>query len=520
MIATAIASAGAATSVGIGLVPVAQIAPLGSKIDAYAVYDAQNTCDPVAKPGVVAVKDLLNDNFGKHSWGIDRACDVGGTSEHKEGRALDYMLDAADPKQRQTAQSILDWLLATDEQGNAHANARRLGVMYIIWDRQMWKAFSPKLGWQPRPCDGSPGDCHTNHIHISFSRQGALKQTSWWTSASPAPTVSTAPAPPTEVTAVLAPDGSPWVFGRAADGTLHQWYEANNGWLERSLGGSLAGDAVAVRTPDGNPWVFGRATDGTLRHWSYLNGTWPQRNLGGSLAGDPAVAVSPDGSPWVFGRAADNTLHHWTFAAGHWIERTLGGSVTGEVTATLAKDGTPWVFGRTTQGALHQWYLVDGTWSDRDLGGPAGGDVTAVVAPDGSPWLFGRGDDDTLAQWYFAGSAMSARSLGASLTGPVTVAVARNGTPWVFGRAKDGTLQWWYYVNGTWFDHNLGGVVEGDVAAVVAADGSPWVFARAKDGALQRWYYTDRWVATPAAAPTVQSGQTASASAPPAPAAR
>src|SRR5688572_26278508 len=103
LLGMAIAGAGAATSVGLGLVPVAQAAPLGEDIDAYAAYEAQSTCDPIAKPGVVAVKDLLNERFGKHSWGIDRSCDQGGTSEHKEGRALDYMLDVNNPKQRQTA---------------------------------------------------------------------------------------------------------------------------------------------------------------------------------------------------------------------------------------------------------------------------------------------------------------------------------------------------------------------------------------------------------------------------------
>ena len=36
-------------------------------------------------------------------------------------------------------------------------------------------------------------------------------------------------------------NGSPMVFGRATDSTLHQWYYFSNIWYDRSLGGSLQG---------------------------------------------------------------------------------------------------------------------------------------------------------------------------------------------------------------------------------------------------------------------------------------
>jgi hypothetical protein len=150
----------------------------GPTIDAYATYDPQRTCDPTAKPGVLDVRDLFNHTYGTHSSGIARPCGSG-TSEHYEGRALDYSLNVDNAADRAVADDILTWLLATDEYGNTHAMARRLGIMYIIWNRQIWGAYRPQ--WRPYSCDGTPSGCHTNHIHLSFSWAGARRQTTWWT---------------------------------------------------------------------------------------------------------------------------------------------------------------------------------------------------------------------------------------------------------------------------------------------------------------------------------------------------
>jgi len=154
--------------------------PFGPAIDAYARYEPQTTCDPTDKPGPMDVRDLLNQTYGGHAAGISRPCG-GDVSEHYDGRALDYMLDANVAADRAVADDFLTWLLATDQYGNPHAMARRLGVMYVIWNKQIWGSYRPNDGWLARPCDGTPSDCHTNHIHLSFSRAGALRQTSWWT---------------------------------------------------------------------------------------------------------------------------------------------------------------------------------------------------------------------------------------------------------------------------------------------------------------------------------------------------
>ncbi|WP_229694363.1 hypothetical protein, partial [Lentzea pudingi] len=149
----------------------------GPGIDPYAAYQGQNTCDPTAKPGVVEFRDLLNQTYGAHTTGISRACDIGGASEHKEGRALDYHFNVNNGEDRAEADDVLGWLLATDRYGNQHAMARRLGIQYIIWNRQWFRLYRASEGWRPY----SGASPHTDHIHFSFSWAGARKQTSWWT---------------------------------------------------------------------------------------------------------------------------------------------------------------------------------------------------------------------------------------------------------------------------------------------------------------------------------------------------
>nr|WP_240895649.1 hypothetical protein [Kineococcus siccus] len=87
------------------------------------------------------------------------------------------MLDAADPAQKARAEEFLGWLLAPDAAGGPAANARRLGVAYLIFDARVWKAYRPDAGWQPYT---GPDD-HRDHIHVSLSHAGAARETSWWT---------------------------------------------------------------------------------------------------------------------------------------------------------------------------------------------------------------------------------------------------------------------------------------------------------------------------------------------------
>lgn len=152
---------------------------LPSALDIAEPYVGQSTCDPTAKPGVVAFGELLTKYYAsvvKTSYGISRNCNSGVT-EHSEGRALDWMISAGNPTQKAVADSVAQWLTAPDAQGRPGAMARRFGIMYIIWNRKMWRAYDPARGWAPYT--GSVP--HTDHIHFSFSWDGAYQRTSWWT---------------------------------------------------------------------------------------------------------------------------------------------------------------------------------------------------------------------------------------------------------------------------------------------------------------------------------------------------
>jgi hypothetical protein len=144
-------------------------------IDAYATYQGGTTCSPTAKPGVVDVRNLILQTYGRLTWSIARPCS-GSVNEHKEGRALDIGFDARTTKGYNQGNDFLHWLLFPDQYGNPNAMARRLGVMYVIWNHRMWRAYNPR-GW--RLYTGS--NPHVDHVHISFSWNGAMRRTSWWT---------------------------------------------------------------------------------------------------------------------------------------------------------------------------------------------------------------------------------------------------------------------------------------------------------------------------------------------------
>ena len=167
----------------------------GGAIEAFAPYQGQTACDPVARPGVTLFRDLVLAAYpDTGDSGIVRACTVGGTSEHKEGRAWDWRVNTANPDDVLAVDDLMTWLLATDEHGNAAAMARRLGVMYVIWDSRIWKSYQAAKGWQPY----SGYSPHTDHVHVSFSWAGALAKTSYWTGTVAPVMGSPIPPPPAE----------------------------------------------------------------------------------------------------------------------------------------------------------------------------------------------------------------------------------------------------------------------------------------------------------------------------------
>ncbi len=176
------------------------VLPADSGIEPYAPYQAQNACDPVARAGVLRFRDLVLAAYpGTGDSGIVRSCSVGAASEHKEGRAWDWRVSASNPDDVLRVEDLLSWLQAPDELGRDGAMARRLGVMYVIWDSHIWKSYQASRGWQPY----SGSSPHTDHVHFSFGWAGALAQTSYW-SGRVSPVLQRPVPPPTASTSDTA----------------------------------------------------------------------------------------------------------------------------------------------------------------------------------------------------------------------------------------------------------------------------------------------------------------------------
>ncbi len=228
-------------------------------VDPYAAYEPQAVCDPTPKPGVVAFASLLLEAYPLSGWsGISRDCDVRGRSEHKEGRAFDWAVSASNPEQAAAAEDALATLLAPDEDGTPHALFRRFGLMYIIWNRQIFSAAAPEAGWRPYACDpgASYDSCHVAHVHFSFSTAGAEQRTSWWTMA-PEEEPADTPAPVERIVGATRAELAIEIAGRAfpTRGSAEQVYVADAGdphtaMLAAVLAGSSHGAVLLTRGGD------------------------------------------------------------------------------------------------------------------------------------------------------------------------------------------------------------------------------------------------------------------------------
>ncbi len=223
---------------------------LPNALDVAPPYQKGTRCLTSPQPGPVAFAKLLNETYGKHVYGILRTC----AAEHGEGRALDWMLNASDPASLALGNALTRWLAAPDSQGRQGAMARRFGINYIIWNRQMWRAYDPSRGWAPY-YGVSP---HTDHIHISFTWDGAYSRNSWWTGTAvtdylTGPLNSPPPPPP-----VMTASGYPWLKQGATGADV-----------------ALAQKVIGA-TADGQ---FGPLTAGALATWQNRYGVTATKEL-------------------------------------------------------------------------------------------------------------------------------------------------------------------------------------------------------------------------------------------------
>jgi peptidoglycan hydrolase-like protein with peptidoglycan-binding domain len=142
---------------------------LPSGVDPVSPYLPQVSCSPRDMAGVLELRDLVLATYGVgRSGGIAHGC-TEGLSEHSEGRAWDWMVDVDDKQERAAAADFLSWVTRDDGR-----NARRLGIMYVIYDEKIWGVYNTKGGWRP-------SRDHRDHVHVSFSWNGARGNVSFWT---------------------------------------------------------------------------------------------------------------------------------------------------------------------------------------------------------------------------------------------------------------------------------------------------------------------------------------------------
>ncbi len=161
---------------------------LPSAVEGLSPYVPATACEAVTRPGALKLAQLLKTTYGA-TYGLSRSC--GGvsspSSEHYDGRAIDSFFNVRNTAERAEATALISWLLATDKAGNRYANARRLGIMYIIWNNKMWSSYRSSEGWRAySTCAATPSTsydtaCHRNHVHLSLSWEGAMGRTSYWT---------------------------------------------------------------------------------------------------------------------------------------------------------------------------------------------------------------------------------------------------------------------------------------------------------------------------------------------------
>lgn len=141
---------------------------LPEAVDVQPPWQANVLCDPVDRPGVEAFGALLA-HYDRPVFSTFRSC-IDQKSEHYEGRALDWPLNAFDPADRRIGDAFVTWL--TDNDGEM---AARFGVQSIIWNERSWG--SGERTWRRYAGQSA----HTDHVHFSFTWDGAAMRTSWWT---------------------------------------------------------------------------------------------------------------------------------------------------------------------------------------------------------------------------------------------------------------------------------------------------------------------------------------------------
>ena len=185
--AAALATLAVATPLSLLSGPASAATTYDGPVEDYATYQPQRSCRDTPRPGTRELAAWIDATYdGGAALASIRACSSGGASEHKAGRAVDWMIDVTDRAQRREARSFLRTVFATDADGNRHALARRMGLMYVIWNDHMWASYDrfAREDYLSGGCS-SVAKCsvtlrHRDHVHLSLSGRGSRGLTSWY----------------------------------------------------------------------------------------------------------------------------------------------------------------------------------------------------------------------------------------------------------------------------------------------------------------------------------------------------
>ena len=114
------------------------------------------------KPNAIAVHRAMRARFPQISvYGGVRPSVI---PDHEQGRALDCMI----PDYRSASGKAL----GDEAAAWAKANARSLGINYVIWNQHIWNITRDSEGWRYMADRGSDSANHLNHIHITVFADG------------------------------------------------------------------------------------------------------------------------------------------------------------------------------------------------------------------------------------------------------------------------------------------------------------------------------------------------------------
>ena len=135
---------------------------------------ASRTCDPSAKPGVTALRDLVLATYPCTTQRGDRPRLQHRRHQRAQGGPGLGLDDPGRPPRGRRAPRLAPRDRRPRQQPR-HGPAPGHHVHRL--EPQIWRAYKALEGWQPY----TGSNPHTDHVHFSFSWAGAKKQTSFWT---------------------------------------------------------------------------------------------------------------------------------------------------------------------------------------------------------------------------------------------------------------------------------------------------------------------------------------------------